>query len=878
MRLRIENEIKSARDVTHIFILTHNIDLIFLQSVLLPSVRKCGNPSVTVFAEYSCALESFNNYHQYAGGLGKRYRLVPVKMNNGFRFHPKAIFFAGKQKASLFIGSGNLGFGGWRDNAEIWNHYDSEVDGRAEISFFHNYLSQIADHVPLNNIIKNEILAAFDPNNHSWSLDLPAPSGLLGKVNHGIRLLDQMKSQLDNKQINKLYICAPYYDDEGAKIEELKLLSGEALVEVFVPEYGSNLIPQVYEALSDTVNFKTVSFKKKGEHTSFIHAKFYAFVHDNDVTVFSGSANCSNAALGIPGSPGNAELMAVQVLSIAEFNLEFIAELEILNSTPDLTSTNDESDSTGIQNKITILASRLDRDGITVVIKMTEKAFLENVLVDGVPVKFINKADHIFVDQAGITCNHVQIIVKIDEDLVHSDLFWIDHELELQKTAKHRSLADAVNRNVVPDGWTLSSWNAILGLFVEHLNYLPQNPSAGNNSRKREKSKTTHIFTSADVFISDYHGIRERSKFTGLDKITGLRALLIQLFGDYDFEGPEDKDDDSSDEEEAAKNESKRRTPENPSPPNDSTKPSKTQKKQSYNHLEEATDTICGADYYLKRSVDQIAHDITLLSPLLRFTRSEGLIDEAQFLKLSQKIWNTLFFNILEIENETNRWDGWFHYRTEIDGEQFVESFRDIRTSASLISWVIAPDSEGASPNLSLFTISSAMALAKYPWLYGGYEASELDTMIFDDLLLTKQIDPDNQEDWNKKTQRWRDLRYMGDMLVSLMTELKSISPGKYRSLIDREIVNAGGLVWLGVQRGFGVLKEECNRTYTTKKVGIYCLQTLEKDLKFTSEYILPIEDLIELGFVFNTKTELEKKDIIEMLQHIGSTVIKAPS
>jgi hypothetical protein len=111
--------LRGENDVTHAIILTHNIDFVFLQAVVVPELKRCGNPTITVFADAQCAASTYAYQAPILSNLGIRYRVVPVSMQSGFCFHPKAVFLSAPKKAVLFIGSGNLTFGGWRENGEL---------------------------------------------------------------------------------------------------------------------------------------------------------------------------------------------------------------------------------------------------------------------------------------------------------------------------------------------------------------------------------------------------------------------------------------------------------------------------------------------------------------------------------------------------------------------------------------------------------------------------------------------------------------------------------------------------------------------------------------------------------------------------------------
>jgi hypothetical protein len=89
MRKDLIKLIEAQGDVTNAIVLTHNIDFVFLQLIVIPALRRCGRPTLTVFADAQCAADSFAYQSAVLSGLGTRYRVVPVAMEPGFRFHPK---------------------------------------------------------------------------------------------------------------------------------------------------------------------------------------------------------------------------------------------------------------------------------------------------------------------------------------------------------------------------------------------------------------------------------------------------------------------------------------------------------------------------------------------------------------------------------------------------------------------------------------------------------------------------------------------------------------------------------------------------------------------------------------------------------------------
>ena len=93
----------TMNDATSAIVLTHNIDFLFLQSIVRPRLRKSGHPKLTIFADASCASGSYRQQRLLLDGLGRHYRVAQVDMGVGRRFHPKAILLAGPTKATALL-------------------------------------------------------------------------------------------------------------------------------------------------------------------------------------------------------------------------------------------------------------------------------------------------------------------------------------------------------------------------------------------------------------------------------------------------------------------------------------------------------------------------------------------------------------------------------------------------------------------------------------------------------------------------------------------------------------------------------------------------------------------------------------------------------
>jgi len=169
MREDVLTLLAGQKDLTHVFVTTFNIDFIFIENVLLRALRKCGHPSLTVFADADEVATTFASQGRWVSRIGRRYRVVPIRMEPGFRFHPKAVMLAGTENAALFIGSGNLTFGGMRQNDELWLRFESAQDGTGPIAAFKELADACLKRAPFPGPVRAELADAFDPEVHAWS-------------------------------------------------------------------------------------------------------------------------------------------------------------------------------------------------------------------------------------------------------------------------------------------------------------------------------------------------------------------------------------------------------------------------------------------------------------------------------------------------------------------------------------------------------------------------------------------------------------------------------------------------------------------------------------------------------------------------------------
>ena len=884
MRVDLLKSIQENNDVTNVIILTHNIDLIFFQNIVIPSLRKCGHPSVTVFTDIKCSSDSFERQGKWLEGIGRRYRIVPVSTQPGFRFHPKAIFVSGREKASLFVGSGNVGFGGWRQNGEIWNRFDTESDDTGAFTSFHNYLNQIVKIVPLNDSILQEIQESFDPNTRSWVEDLNEADSLIGKVDKGISLIDQMFNVLEGRSVEKLTICSPYFDIEGEMVNELSIRSGAKSTDVLVQPQNTNLTQKAVGNFDDSVELRLVTFlSKEGSH-NFLHAKFFAFQYGDLVTVFSGSSNCSKAALIIPESKGNVELMSYTTVSLEEFEREYVGELDLIENPPDLKEHFEIEEDDFASNSISLLGCRYDFGVLYIAFQVSEGIKVSRCIIDGIEFDFrlINESQ---LSVKILKCpTNVVLEGRLGTQKIVSNAGWVDHEMELRATSHQRRLAKSIHDGVNSENWGISSWYNILSLFHHHLKYLPKKIfSSGGNSSK-ETNGTPSTFSFDDIFTQEYglpRNLFYHSSKSETDRLVGLQSMLLRWFGvgSYKDELIEEEivqNEDNSDGEETVDQVEEISV--------QITKPSKSRPTDAENRrikriITSIVDVLTEKTYLNERHLTQLSADLSIVSLLLRSGLKEEWISPSDFLLFTHNVWSQLFFSS-EARHESEKTQiGWLDYRyiTSTDKSVFIEQLTDIRLAVSMTAWALALDEPTGLPEEALFTISCGISIAKFPYIWIGHDSEKFARELQNELIHTKDLVKGDEEKWNSFCEKREDLIRWGFALKKIENILKDIFPGNVKDKISRDKVEKGELLWQGKEIGLCISGEDCDRSII-RKITVHCLQHKKRKALFSAPYVIPLETLFSEKIISDDILSKDDKESVKDLIRSLTTMLESAS
>lgn len=864
MRSDVLDIIEKSKDVTNIIVLTHNIDLIFLQNVLTRALRKCGNPKLTIFADADRASESFERQGRWVTGLGRRYRVIPMLMNPGFCFHPKAILLSSKDKATLLVGSGNLSFGGWRENAEIWVEYDTERQESAPLSAFRNYLNDVIRRIPTNHPVADEVAEAFDGATHPWADKLGTPGGLVGKVGLGASLSDQMFALLEQKPVQRLTVCSPYFDVEAEMLRELAGRSGSP-TSVLVQSGTSTLLKSAAAKLPKQIKLQAVDFKRKDQPTDstdnapvrsgFIHAKFYGFETAENVVVFIGSANCSKAALGVPGAGGNAELLAVQSMSLRQFEDRFLSELPRQSGELQLKDNDEIVEPVVATPEVRVLAAWLE-DGRLHVSYRPPEVVINMCVVDDKAVDFKSGGGGLIHAWPDGECNRVILKGTKPGAVVESPPCWIDHERYLKSSSYQRDFGEAAHELVRAGNWNIGAWNEILRLFREYLRYTPRSTGRSVESDKDPKN-AGQSWAEEDIFIPEYPNYA--ANISPQARLEGIRQDILRFLG-FGRHNSASADEpplrsgiaDSENDEVMEDGEV--------IPGKASSKPSEVtdkDRRRSLRNIQLIVDNLKDPSFLQERSPQQLGVDLGVASILFRTGLSENWLEYDDFFKLTHQIWATIFFCAESKPGTMDVARGWLEYRYEsaVDKERFAHEMSSVHLAVSLMAWALAIRVSTNSAEESFFNVSVVAAIARFPWIWRGAKKPEFESAVLVSLSHSNVLSDKNPTVRGQIHERLCDLISSGETTRKIEERLAAIAPQQIRTLIQQDRIERGAVLWQGT-KGLCVTAEPCRRS-ESGNVSVYCLQNQDAVL-FKKGYLIPLEELLSLREMNLSQKEAE--------------------
>lgn len=853
MRASILREIEALNGVTHAFVLTHDIDFLFVQGLVLRALRTAGEPALTVFADAGCAAVSYKGQASLAVGLGQRYRLVPVALASRGRFHPKAVLLASPNEATLFVGSGNLTFGGWCDNGEVWTRFRTADGEGSAISAFRAYVDELITGLPLADVLAAELEAAFDPTSRAWANPLPEPRHLVGRLGYGPSLLARLGARL---RAQHLTVCSPYFDPEGDALRHLLDWSGASHGLVLTQESSTNLLPNAMASWPATVRTVPADYfhvNEKGERRrARLHAKWMLAAQGNGRGVaVVGSANCSRAALTASGPHGNAELVVVVEGNADDLATQLRAELEVHERPITLPTTppDGEEDEGPRSAEPVVLAARLDMGTLRVAVSATEDFVAHKIEADGTALSTERAASGELVGCPDGVPRRVRVVGLRNGEPWTTPEFWVDVEALLRGTAGRRRLLDLVRQSQHAGLWNIEVWADLVDAAFEEI--ASPTTRGGGGGRVRTEDGAPKTWHEDDVFLPTFS--LSGSDGTGhsnsdTDVVSSTLALLFNWSqgeegvdrldpADYDEERVGESEDvlveaGEGEEPEAA-------PPKAPVSSSSEVSPEKASKRQAraIAVLQKMLDTLADPEFLGTRGPADIRRAIIMLALLLRTGRHHGWLSGADFFAVTQRAWRAVFFS-----GRTSETRGELAARLERedDPDAFREALATPRLAAALAAWALAAHREGAGRELARFDLTCAVSAAHHPWMWRGAALDRISQELHRLIRHTYQA-----EDETLLGAWWLTVQRRGAALDVLERALVGASTMDLRGRLGSWAVRQGALLWQGTA-GWCVCEGSASSSAPDQKVAVRKLQGDESRRDFKAAFLIPLRSLVE--------------------------------
>ncbi len=857
--------ISKEKNVHSIIVLTHNIDFIFIQTVVLKFLKKMGSPSLTIFADAQCVQESYENQKMIIHGLGKRYRVVPVSLDRFYdRFHPKAVLLSSYDKASLYVGSGNLTFGGWRQNAEIWNRYGTQEDGTAVFNSFKDYLDGMLERLPYTNNISNTINNAYNKETAPWSTNMESSAGLIGRIYIKASLLEQMKEYVE-VGCEKLIIQSPYFDKEGKTIQQLNELFEPKAIEILAQNRHSELTQEIIATLDENTSLIPTNFTHHADDKpkqAFIHAKYYAFLYPDKAIVFSGSANCSQAALATSSiKVGNAELMSVKEMSLADFNVQYNDDIEkVVKFTPKKQSEVEESYDEIITHKpAQIHSAQFEHKHIKVAVTVHEDYQISASKIDDT----IHEVKHIkdnllhiegFENEPSKLC--LLLKNRQTDEIIYSDEIWIDDERELSTSAKTRSLSDFIQTSSELS-WNHNAFGDLLKVFNEHLAHTPKRDDAHalGNTKMHDKVRTT--FNPSDVFVDNYNFTSLHS--SGSNKYAfDIHSILRQYLGLYNQHIDEDKEELTQEElqeqldKDSVDVDSKISTNSNSKSTIDAQGRKKIKKL-----IETLVSAFTNEEIVTNRPLSLLLDDLKVASIILRMGLTNEWVTPQEYFETSYTLWTEFFFSCSLDENKG-------YIDLKLDQEDIdIEELHSAELSASMLTWLFAIEQSNDIHYIRLL-MSAILVQAKYKWVFFGADYEQINIEINKALVAFNPKDLDKT--LSEHAALWNLIRNTGNAFAEVISKINHHKISDYKDRLPMKEIEKGELLWQGAEN-FYIVNTHYKRQQNKQnkfRADVVPLNRLKQETSFLVNFTIPIHDLLNLEEFQNLANKQYLLDFID--------------
>lgn len=830
MRLNILDWLQSTGGAAdHVVILTHNIDFLFLEAVLLPRLRALGEPALTIFADAASAASTYKMQAPLTWELGKRYRVVPVDLGPWRRFHPKAILVSGKSQAHLAIGSGNLTAGGWSGNYESWASYLTDGDGAPLLASFLGVIEQLPSLIALPEKVRDGLrMIATSP----WVSDLPAPAGLLYSLDRP--LLDQMAELLPGPA-SEVIVISPYFDPKLGALRQLAERFN-APVRVLAQPLRAGLSTSMAGSLPKSIRVTSAMPRAEADQSKFMHAKAYMIRTASSRFLFIGSANCSQAALTKYAANANAELMVAKSITDLEWQ-GFVEELQLSEEPPALPCDVSISDEPSDVLQLCVRAASSEGGTLRLAFSCT------------VPLGSWKLNDTIQpIRDIEVTKGEGELEFTLPRELravtlrgrapngafVYSPEMWVDDEGTLGVSTPSRRMQRKLRDAASGTPWGATEYSEIFEIYSDNL--MDDRSYIGVAGHERALQDKSGNYKLADIFADDFASTVAKASehsASGYNDNDFLKTLL-SLFG---WSGDENASDvlgaEASNGEEKSDDDLREdELPETPpaSQEQASVKAIERHRKKLLKTIDMIRKTLADEVFISTRPPSRLSADLGALGLLLRKAHSDGVLSDDDFSRATEGIWQAVFSGEGKANGSLLRhWD-------KLSGdkrESFQRGMQDPRLVASLTVWFYPSWAEAAQRRW--FNLSIALICSKLPWLLRG---PSLEEIVRDLARVSHRLLP--QVKINAPMEVWLQWVRDGAALTHIAELFQDVSQRDLAQNRAGGTITAGDVLWQG-----GLCVALTSAGLHKDDYGLVRFLASGREMKVRGDYLYPVMDLL---------------------------------
>jgi len=287
-------EIFEERPWQHALFLTYAFSLTFFESAVFPRLRAQNCERITVIAD----VEGYSSSTQERGArfAGIDYELWPVANRRGGIFHPKCIYLSSAEGDVLVIGSGNLTFGGYGRNLEVFEILTPDKDGTAFVDFA-EFLQTLSTSPTVVKIPKEAKLETF--------IRLARRAGKGGAPGHA-RLISSLSASVHSQLVelvkrevkspSELFVLSPFHDKDGYSVIALADALGIKNLVIGVPK-GAKTFCFPFARVAGKSRKLRAREPIGADTKRQLHAKWFEIAKGRTRAIFTGSINATRPAL-----------------------------------------------------------------------------------------------------------------------------------------------------------------------------------------------------------------------------------------------------------------------------------------------------------------------------------------------------------------------------------------------------------------------------------------------------------------------------------------------------------------------------------------------------------------------------------------------------